>query len=107
MILLTVNDSIATEGLVLILKKFDDHYWIIQKMFASTGGLRANGVRYSRQQPPEILPHALRDGGHNQSYRSPAGFSLKARDRVLGRTRKPTTTIGSFPPVPMAHSKCQ
>jgi hypothetical protein len=33
--LLTVEGSIATEGLALILEKFDDHYQVIQEMFIS------------------------------------------------------------------------
>jgi hypothetical protein len=34
--LLTGQDSIAAEGLALILEKFDDHYEVIQEMFASS-----------------------------------------------------------------------
>ena len=35
LVLLTVEDTIAAEGLALILEKYDDHYQIIQEMFAS------------------------------------------------------------------------
>ena len=36
LVLLTVNRSIATKGIALILDQFDDHYHVIQEMFAST-----------------------------------------------------------------------
>jgi hypothetical protein len=36
LVLLTVKDRIATEGLALILDKFDDHQEVIQEMFLST-----------------------------------------------------------------------
>ena len=36
LVLLTVKDTIAAEGLSLILSKFDEHYQIIQEMFASS-----------------------------------------------------------------------
>jgi hypothetical protein len=35
LILLTVENSIAVEGLALILEKFDDHYQVLQEMFTS------------------------------------------------------------------------
>ena len=36
LVLMTVKDSIATEGLSLILERYDDHYQVIQEMFASS-----------------------------------------------------------------------
>ena len=36
LVLLTVEKSIAVEGLATILEQFDDHYQVIQEMFAST-----------------------------------------------------------------------
>jgi hypothetical protein len=33
--LLTVKDTIATEGLALVLEKYDEHYQVIQEMFSS------------------------------------------------------------------------
>jgi hypothetical protein len=36
LVLMTVKDSIATEGLSLILEHYDDHYQVIQEMFASS-----------------------------------------------------------------------
>ena len=33
---LAVEDSIAIEGLALIFEKFDEHYQVIQEMFASS-----------------------------------------------------------------------
>jgi hypothetical protein len=35
LVLMTVKDSIATEGLSLILEHYDKHYQVIQEMFAS------------------------------------------------------------------------
>ena len=36
LVLLTVERSIAVEGIAIILEQFDDHYQVIQEMFAST-----------------------------------------------------------------------
>ena len=38
--LLTVEDSIATEGLSLILEKYDEHYQVIQALLVSSEDLR-------------------------------------------------------------------
>ena len=35
-VLLTIEGSIAVEGIAIILDQFDDHYQVIQEMFAST-----------------------------------------------------------------------
>jgi hypothetical protein len=35
LVLMTLKDSIATEGLSLILEHYDDHYQVIQDMFVS------------------------------------------------------------------------
>ena len=36
LVLLTVEGSITVEGIAIILDQFDDHYQVIQEMFAST-----------------------------------------------------------------------